>query len=197
VPLSSPGRENIPSGLPWGGFNKGDLGMEAAIKKEEMESEARQFCTFWIGSRHFGVEILDVKEINAEVRFTPIFHAPREVKGYVNIRGEIYLILDLALLLGFQSKTVDALSRIVLFDSGAGETFGVLVDRIGDIVTVKEGQIENRRLEDVGPPDEASERRRLDLGGSVCKLEDELLVIVKSKNLLKIIKHLCEKHGLR
>jgi chemotaxis signal transduction protein len=177
-------------------FKRGDSGMEAAMEREGVETEKRQFCTFWISGRHFGVDILDVKEINSEVGFTPIFHAPKEVKGYVNIRGEIYLILDLGLILGFQSTEVDELSRIVLFDSGAGEAFGVLVDSIGDIVTVDEEQIENRRMEDMGPPEEGSERRKLDLGGSVCKLEDELLVIVKSKNLLNIIENLCDRTAL-
>ena len=118
--------------------------MEAAMEREGVETEKRQFCTFWISGRHFGVDILDVKEINSEVGFTPIFHAPKEVKGYVNIRGEIYLILDLGLILGFQSTEVDEPSRTVLFDSGAGEAFGVLVDSISDIVTVDVEQIENR-----------------------------------------------------
>jgi chemotaxis signal transduction protein len=171
------------------------MGMQMAMEREGLEAEKRQFCTFWISGRHFGVDILDVKEINSEVGFTPIFHAPREVKGYVNIRGEIYLILDLGLILGFQTKELSESSRTVLFDSEAGQAFGVLVDRIGDIVTLDEGQIENRRAEDTGPPEEGVERRRLDLGGAVCKLEDELLVIVKSKNLLSIITHLCKGTG--
>jgi len=165
--------------------------MELATERLEVEAEKRQFCTFWISGRHFGVDILDVKEINSEVHFTPIFHAPKEVKGYVNIRGEIYLILDLALILGFKSKGLGESSRIVLFDAEAGEAFGVIVDSIGDIVTVDGEQIENRRAEDMGPPEEGSERRKLDLGGSVCKLEDGLLVIVKSTHLLSIIKQLC------
>ncbi len=165
--------------------------MEVSVEKERAQMEDRQFCTFWISERRFGVDILDVKEINSELGFTPIFHAPREVRGYVNIRGEIYLVLDLRLILGFESKEVDSLSKAILFDPEAGEAFGVLVDRIGDIVTVNETQIENRRAEDRGPPAEGADRRKLDLGGGVCKLEDELLVIVKSRSLLNIITQLC------
>jgi chemotaxis signal transduction protein len=166
--------------------------MEASVKREGVEMEDRQFCTFWISGRRFGVDILDVKEINSQLGFTPIFHAPREVRGYVNIRGEIYLILDLRLILGFEGKEVDRFSKLILFDSEAGEAFGVLVDTIGDIVTVNEEEIENRRVDDLGPPDEGTDRRRLDLGGDVCKLADELLVIVKSKSLLDIIRYLCK-----
>ena len=78
--------------------------MQAAMKKETVETQKRQFCTFWISGRHLGVDVLDVKEINSEINLTPIFHAPKEVIGYVNIRGQIYLILDLRLILGFESK---------------------------------------------------------------------------------------------
>ena len=167
--------------------------MEAAMEREGVGGGKRQFCTFRISGRRFGVDILDVKEINSEVHFTPVFHAPPEVRGYVNIRGEVYLVLDLALILRFESREVDDSSRIVLFDPEAGESFGVLVDSIGDIVTINDEDIENRRGEDQGPPEEGTERRKLDLGDGVCKLEEELLVLVKSKHMLSIIKKLCER----
>ena len=164
--------------------------MQMAIQEEAVETQKRQYCTFWISGRHFGVDILDVKEISPQVDFTPILHAPREVRGYVNIRGHIYLILDLRLILGFESQKVDKASRVVLFKSEVGEPFGVLVDSIGDILIVDEGQIENRRQENQGPPQEGEERRGLDIGDGVCKLEDGLLIIVKSKRLLNVIDNL-------
>jgi chemotaxis signal transduction protein len=170
--------------------------MEAAMKEETVQTRKRQFCTFSISGRRYGVDILDVKEVNPEVGFTPIFHAHEEVKGYVNIRGQIYLILDLRLILGFESKKVDEASRLVLFKSDAGEAFGILVDSIGDIVTVKEEQIEDRRIEDEGLPDSVKqERRALDLGAGVCKLEDALLVIVNVSNLLNVIGNLKRHWG--
>jgi chemotaxis signal transduction protein len=160
--------------------------MEVAMKREALDSQNRQFCTFWIAGRHFGVDILDVKVINSGVAYTPIFHAPEEVKGYVNIRGRLYLLLDLRRILGFESREVDADSRVVLFKSEVGEPFGIIVDSIGDTVIVGEEQIENRREKDEGAP-EVGERRSLELGDGVCKLEEGLLVIVKSRNLLKLI----------
>ncbi|MBF0525581.1 MAG: hypothetical protein HQK56_10850, partial [Deltaproteobacteria bacterium] len=58
--------------------------MEAVRSDEVFETERkRQFCSFWLSGRLFGVDILDVKEINSEITFTPIFHASKEVKGYV------------------------------------------------------------------------------------------------------------------
>lgn len=111
------------------------------------------------------MDILDVKEVNSEVDYTPIFHAPEEVRGYVNIRGQLYLLLDLRLILGYAGKKVDEESRMVLFKSEVGEPFGILVDKIGDTIIVEEDRIENRRKEhreSEGFPED-SERRSLEL----------------------------------
>ena len=144
----------------------------------------RQFCTFRIGERLFGVDILDVREINPDVTFTPIFHAPKAVKGYVNIRGQIHLILDLRLMLGHSAAEIGEMSRLVLFKPNVGDSFGILVDRIGDVLEADESLIEDRRKEEKGVPD-GIERRSLALGAGVCKLEQGLLVILNSRALLK------------
>ncbi len=151
--------------------------------KDNINTQKRQFCTFLTGDHLFGVDILDVKEINTETDFTPIFHAPNQVKGYVNIRGHIHLILDLRLLLGFESKKTDEASRLVLFKPDVGESFGVLVDRIGDVLEVDETQIEyyHSNQDDTG----GTEFGISCLKGGVCKLKNALLIILNSENLLK------------
>ena len=148
----------------------------------------RQICTFHIGKRLYGVDILDVKEINTETAFTPIFHAPPEIKGYVNIRGQIHLILDLRLMLGHESRETDDYSRLILFKQKVGESFGVLVDRIGDVAEVDEQVIEDRRQEEKGVP-KSEDRRKTDLGAGVCKLDDALMVILNPKHLLKYVEY--------
>ena len=146
--------------------------------KEDINTQKRQFCTFLAGDHLFGVDILDVKEIYTEIDFTPISHAPKQVKGYVNIRGHIHLILDLRLLLEFESKKTDEASRLVLFKPGVGESFGVLVDRIGDVLEVDETQIEYYQETEFGVSC---------LKSGVCKLKNALLVILNSENLLKSV----------
>ena len=147
------------------------------------DEETRQICTFSIDDRLLGVDILDVKEINTETDFTPIFHAPREVRGYVNIRGQIHLILDLRMIMDLPEKPIDAESRLVLFKPTVGENFGILVDRIGDVMEIHGGMVEDRRKTDAGVPD-AGDRRILGMGSGVCKLEDGLLIILDSRQLL-------------
>src|SRR5437588_12313669 len=105
--------------------------------------KTRLFCTFRVEGRLFGVDILDVKEVTAETTYTRVAHAPEEVLGLVNIRGHIYLALDLHRLLGPSATVVTSESRLVLFKPSVGNAFGVVVDEISDIRTVDAGRTES------------------------------------------------------
>ncbi|MBI3794006.1 MAG: chemotaxis protein CheW [Nitrospinae bacterium] len=140
-----------------------------------------QYCTFWISNRLFGVDILDVKEIFPEVVVTPVFHAPKEVRGYVNIRGQIYLILDLRLILSQDEKPVDDDSCLVLFKNSIGEPFGVLVDKIGDVVLAGFDQLEKRKNH--LPEGDGKE----DFIECICKMDKALLTVLNAVKILQYI----------
>jgi purine-binding chemotaxis protein CheW len=145
----------------------------------------RTFCTFRLFDRLFGVDVLDVKEVTAETTYTRVAHAPEEVLGLVNIRGHIYLILDLRRLLGMPGTVVSSDSRLVLFKPAVGNAFGVLVDQISDIRTVQAN-----RIESFGPAPRESAAAiagRVELIDSVCQLVEELLVVLNARRFLAVI----------
>jgi len=147
------------------------------------EGNIKRYCTFNVDERLYGVDILDVNEVNVITEFTPIFHAPATVKGYMNIRGQIYLVLDLRVLLGFEPS--EKCENIVIFKSSVGEPFGVLVDRVSDVLEIKASNIENRRQKNTATIEEGD--RRLEGGDfveGVCSLEREILLILDAKKLL-------------
>ena len=148
-----------------------------------------QFCTFHVAGRHYGVEILKVKEITGETAFTPVYHAPDEVKGYVNIRGQINLVIDIRPLLGFESKPADSSSRVVLFKPEVGEAFGILVDRIGDVVSSLESKIERRERnrKNAGGVAQATHFNTEEIESGVCKLEKSLLVLLDPAKVLSSV----------
>lgn len=146
--------------------SKGGEGAKAAT------GATRQFCTFNVSDRLYGADILEVKEITGETSITPVFHAPPEVRGLVNIRGQINLVLDLRLLLGFEAKEPGPDSRIILFKPESGESFGLLVDSVGDVADTDGSMMEWRPERDSAK----SGARRMETG--VCKLDRGLLVII-------------------
>lgn len=160
--------------------------METTAQTTKNEALTHRYCTFRLSGRLYGVNITDVKEINTEIRFTPIFHAPEEIKGYINIRGQIHLLIDLRKVFGFAPREIDDTSRVVLFMQHVGDPCGVLVDSIEDVVTVNEKMIENRRQHNDKIP-EGVERRTADVGEGVCKLENELLIILNASRLLQFV----------
>lgn len=136
-----------------------------------------QFSSFYLADCLYGLDIQDIKEINNETNFTRIPHAQSEVRGYVNIRGQVYLIFDLRTMLGFDAVEIDGSSKIILFKPHVGSSFGVLIDRIGDVIEVNEGFIEPR--EQKGDQAEA-----LKLVTGTCKLETQLLTVLDAKLFL-------------
>jgi purine-binding chemotaxis protein CheW len=154
-------------------------------KETVKKTTTRRFCTFRLSGRLYGVDISDVKEINTETDITPIYHAPDRIRGYINIRGQVYLLLDLRKIFGFEEKEIDKNSRVVLFMPEVGDPCGILVDSIDDVVTVDIERIENRRKKQETL--NGSDRRGVDVGEGVCKLQDELLVLLDARKLLNSV----------
>ena len=142
------------------------------------------YCTFRSAGQLYGVPILDVKEVTTETTCTRIPHAPAEVRGYVNIRGHVFLALDIRRLLGLPGETSQLDRRLVIFKATVGPSFGVLVDEIGDIVAVSTEQTENLRSSN---PDGTEQRDRNELVTRLCKLPDELLIALDPRRFLAII----------
>ncbi|WP_161602498.1 chemotaxis protein CheW [Tautonia marina] len=145
----------------------------------------RLFCTFRLAGGLFGVDLLDVKEITAETTTTRVAHAPDEVLGLVNIRGHIYLALDLRRLLGLPASGVAAESRLVLFKPSVGAAFGVMVDEIADIQAADPGLIDPFSRADL--PGDGPGAVRVELIESVIRLADELLVVLAPRRFLPVV----------
>jgi len=163
------------------GNSSRDVAVDLSQSEEEKDNMF-QFVTFWIGSELFGVDILDVKEITPMIDITPVFHAPEEVKGYVNIRGEIHLVIDMRYLLDAQNQEPAPENRIVIFKPSVAQPFGILVDRVGDVLDVHTSIIETENQIEADVIDNAKTKQ---LVTAICKLEDELLMIIDARKLLQ------------
>ena len=144
------------------------------------------FCSFRLADRLFGVNILDVKEIGGEIRISTIHHAPKAISGYMNIRGQIHLVIDLRRVFNFDPAELSPNSRVIIFKSTVDEPFGVIVDGMDDVVTVSSERIEERRRKGDEVPSEIRERRKaaVELTQGVCKLDKGLMVILNAKGII-------------
>ncbi|MCA8960206.1 MAG: purine-binding chemotaxis protein CheW [Planctomycetes bacterium] len=97
-----------------------------------------QFCTFHLGDHYFGVEVQHVQEVIRHLELTPVPLAEPCVRGLINLRGQIVTAIDLREKLGMPPRSADE-SPINVVVRADGGPIACLVDRIGDVVTVREG----------------------------------------------------------
>lgn len=142
------------------------------------------YVTFWLRDGLFGTATDVVKEITALPPLTPIPHAPVAVRGYVNLRGHLVLAVDLNCLLLRAPATLGPESRLIVFKPGLGDAFGVLVEKIGEIVGLNAAQIETHRTGPATSGPEPSEWPEEELVCGVGKLDGELLSILEARRLL-------------
>jgi purine-binding chemotaxis protein CheW len=88
---------------------------------------------------------LDVSEILSIVhmpeRISRVPNAPSHVRGVMNLRGTIIPVLDTSIKLGGCPLIVTPESRIVVADI-EGITFGVMVDAVREVCSVRASQVE-------------------------------------------------------
>jgi purine-binding chemotaxis protein CheW len=118
----------------------------------------KQFTTFYIDEMHCGIDILLVKEINRQLEIGEVAGAPDFIRGLLNLRGQIITVIDIGVRLGFAARQLTARSRCIVLKTTAelallphsaeleeettGEMVGLFVDRIGDMITAYDKEIQ-------------------------------------------------------
>ena len=94
-----------------------------------------QLATFHVDDMCLALDIGLIQEIIRDVKVTPVPHAPPQVRGVINLRGEVTTVIDLRQVLGLAAlkSTADTQTLIV---RSQGESIGLIVDRVGDICAV-------------------------------------------------------------
>jgi purine-binding chemotaxis protein CheW len=116
--------------------------LEEAVRESSTFSEKNlQLVIFELSGEEFGVEILQVSEIIPVSRITSIPQAPECIKGLINLRGKIVVVIDLNKRLGFSSKETDSLSKIIIMEV-RGTVIGMLVNSVTEILRLPLSSIE-------------------------------------------------------
>lgn len=102
-----------------------------------------QLVTFGVGDCHLAVGIEHVQEINRQLELTPVPGAPSEIRGVINLRGDVVTVLNLHYLLGIDELKRSRTSRNLILNIG-GERVGVLVDHVSDILAISPEGISRR-----------------------------------------------------
>ena len=133
-------------------------------------AEKKQYCTFYLENRCFGVDVLKIQEVFRHKDETKVPLASRVVKGLINLRGQILTAIDLRPLLGMEDRPEGQVPVNVVVNTEGNVVTSLMVDEIGDVIELSEDKCET-------PPD------TLDAGlkgliQEVYKMEKELVLVL-------------------
>ncbi|MBI4595678.1 MAG: purine-binding chemotaxis protein CheW [Candidatus Tectomicrobia bacterium] len=97
--------------------------------------EQIEVVEFILSNERYGLESLYVREVYPLKEYTPVPCTPPFVLGIINVRGEIFSIIDIRKFFDLPEEGLGDLNRVILLSSGDME-FGVLVDAIAGVSKV-------------------------------------------------------------
>ena len=108
--------------------------MSNVINKKNISS-AQKYLSFEVKDEIYAMEILDVKEIIAMMKFTQVPKMPNFVKGVINLRGSIIPIIDMRLKFLMEELEYNDRTSIII-GIIEDDYVGFVVDRTADVLNI-------------------------------------------------------------
>ena len=155
-----------------------------------------QYVTFYLKDKLYGFDIRLVNEVNPNVDIIEVPLSDPYIRGVVNIRGQVALVIDIMVIFGYAMRPVHDASHVIILktkqdlirvrdvhseiklDGFGDKPVGFLADMIGDVVTVSSDEIENLAQQ--------IEKADSQFISGIVKLKETLMIIVDPNKLLSL-----------
>jgi purine-binding chemotaxis protein CheW len=134
-----------------------------------------EYVTIHIGGQLFGVEVCEIREVFTPHDITAVPRAPADIAGLMNLRGRIVTAVDARSRLGQKPRAEGEPVMALGLEQGS-ELFGVLVDRVGEVMRLNADTLEPS-------PAHLDPQWRVLLKG-VHRLENDLLAVLDVRALI-------------
>lgn len=124
----------------------------------------------------YGLELLKVQEVVLPTPLLPLRGTPPAMLGIMNLRGQVVPVLDLGVHLGQAPQPATAATRYVVLEE-KGETLGLRVSAVEDVVNLTEQQIE-------APDRTRAGRIHSDLFRGVARQSGDPVILLDASGLL-------------
>ena len=132
-------------------------------------AKLKQFCTFYVNDILFGIEVLNVQEVLRYQELTEVPLAASEIRGLINLRGQIITAIDLRNRMNLPPHPEDQQPMNVVIQAN-DEVISFLDDSIGNVLEVNDETFEE------APRTVDNSTRELVTG--VYKLEGTLMMVL-------------------
>ncbi len=146
-----------------------------SLKHSVLVTEQQGYVTMRVENQLIGVPVTLVHDVLRRMTVTDVPLSPPEVAGLMNLRGRIVTVIDVRVRLGLppQSPPGAAMHAVV---EHKGESYSLMVDSVGEVVNLRSAEIEKTPVN--------LEGRWKEIASGVCRMKDELLVILNIQYLL-------------
>jgi purine-binding chemotaxis protein CheW len=148
---------------------------------EENKTKPKQFSTFTIDGRLYGIDVMKVQEVTKPLQVTHMQTAPGFIKGLINLRGQIATAIGLRELFGLKDDSTNEKMTVVCKIEDV--LLSLLVDNIGDVIEVSDKSFEPT-------PQTVSPGIRSFMQG-VYKTEEGILSVICMDSILKELDKRC------
>ena len=146
-------------------------------KVSETEDAVAEYVTASIGGQLFGLPIARVQDVFMPERITRVPLSSTEIAGVLNLRGRIVTVIDMRARLGMP-KNDDGKPAMAVGVDLRGESYGLLIDQIGEVLKLSESGREQNPVN--------LDRRMAKLAGGVHRLDGQLMVVLDVDRVLEL-----------
>jgi purine-binding chemotaxis protein CheW len=139
--------------------------------------EFSEYVTATIENQLFGLPIAQVQDVFKPDRLTRVPLAAPEVAGVLNLRGRIVTAVDLRCRLDLPRRG-DGVSPMAIGIEYRGESFGLLIDSVGEVLKLAAGKRE--------PNPVNLDKRLARVAAGVHRLDGQLLVVLDVNRVLDV-----------
>ncbi len=104
-------------------------------------NNATQFIVVKFDREQYGINIQHVQNIVRMMRITRVPNAPDDIKGVVNLRGEIVPVMSVRKKFGLDNDEYTNSTRIIIVKV-EGSAIGFVVDEVLEVIEIEETHIE-------------------------------------------------------
>jgi len=144
------------------------------MSKEKSMNQGKQFSTFYIDGRLYGIDVMKVQEVTKPMQVTSMRTAPPFIKGLINLRGQIATAIDLRELFGLNPDS--STEKMTVVCRLEDVLISLLVDNIGDVIETVDQNFETSPLT-------ITPKIRSFMQG-IYKTDDAILSIINLDNIL-------------
>ena len=135
-----------------------------------------EYVTFTVAGQMFGLPIERVQDVFKPARMTRVPLAGAEVAGVLNLRGRIVTAIHLSNRLNLHADA--AATPMAIGIEFGGELFGLLVDAVGEVLKLPDGEREQNPIN--------LDRKLARVSAGVFRLDGQLLVVLDVDRVLDL-----------